>query len=197
MEITGLILAGGRGTRMGGQDKGLVTLQGQPLIAHVAVRLRPQVTSIMVSANRNEQAYAAFGPVLPDAQPDYPGPLAGLLAGLRACPTDWLLGVPCDALGVPLTLADQFSASVIEADARAAYATIGEDALYPCCLLHRALRDDLAAWLADGHQAVRHWLSAVGAVATPIRGWSAQLINLNTPADLARASPGIPPPPDD
>jgi molybdenum cofactor guanylyltransferase len=187
-ERTGLILAGGRGTRLGGRDKGLVMLNDQPLVAHMQASLAPQVTSILISANRNAVAYSAFGTVIADPLPDFPGPLAGLLAGLNHCTTDWLLAVPCDALGLPLDLADQLMRAAQAADTGAAYAVIGEDALYPCCLLHRELRPSLDDWMAGPERAVRHWLGAVGATAAPVRGWRADLFNLNTAADLAHAA---------
>src|SRR3990167_8794866 len=96
-DITGLILAGGRGSRMGGVDKGLQNHLGMPLAMHALLRLGPQVGHLMVNANRNLGAYDAFGvPVWPDALPDYPGPLAGFLAGLEHCETPYLVTVPCD-----------------------------------------------------------------------------------------------------
>jgi molybdenum cofactor guanylyltransferase len=189
--LTGLILAGGRGSRMGGQDKGLVTLQERPLVAHIAARVAPQVSSMLISANRHAAEYARYGTVVADTRPDYPGPLAGLLAGLTACPTDWLLCVPCDALGLPLDLGTQLAS----ANRRAAYAVIGDDALYPCCLLHRDLQPSLDAWLRGGPLAVRHWLHAEGAVAVAITGWRSPWVNLNTPDELARAERSLPPAP--
>src|SRR5439155_24304689 len=96
-DITGLILAGGRGSRMGGVDKGLQNHQGIPLAMHALLRLGPQVGHLMINANRNLGAYEAMGvPVWPDALPDYPGPLAGFLTGLERCETPYLVTVPCD-----------------------------------------------------------------------------------------------------
>lgn len=186
--ITGLILAGGRGARMGGQDKGLVMLADQPLVAHVAARLRPQVNTLLVSANRNVAAYTQYGQVVGDISGDFEGPLAGLEAGLTACTTDWLLSLPCDALGAPPSLASQLVDATADAGTLAAYVTLGDDALYPCCLLHRSLLASLSAWLQQPDRAVRHWLTAERAVAVPIRGWTTPFFNLNTPDDLARAA---------
>ncbi|GAO22237.1 molybdopterin-guanine dinucleotide biosynthesis protein A [Alicycliphilus sp. B1] len=96
-DITGLILAGGRGSRMGGVDKGLQNFRGMPLALHALMRLSPQVGSVMINANRNLSAYESFGmPVWPDGLADYAGPLAGFLCGLERCETPWLLTVPCD-----------------------------------------------------------------------------------------------------
>jgi molybdopterin-guanine dinucleotide biosynthesis protein A len=96
-DITGVILAGGRGSRMGGADKGLQNFNGLPLALHALMRLQPQVGEMMVNANRNLSAYESFGvPVWPDGLADYAGPLAGFLTGLERCETRWLVTVPCD-----------------------------------------------------------------------------------------------------
>ena len=96
-DITGVILAGGRGSRMGGVDKGLQNFNGMPMALHTLMRLAPQVGDVMINANRNLGAYEAFGvPVWPDVLADYPGPLAGFLTALERCETPWLVTVPCD-----------------------------------------------------------------------------------------------------
>ena len=101
-QITGLVLAGGRGSRMGGVDKGLQNHQGVPLALHALLRLQPQVGEVMINANRNLGAYESMGvPVWPDAQADFPGPLAGVLAGLERCETPYLVTVPCDTPNFP------------------------------------------------------------------------------------------------
>jgi molybdopterin-guanine dinucleotide biosynthesis protein A len=110
LDITGLVLAGGQGTRMDGADKGLQPFQGHPLAWHALHRLQPQVGALLVSANRNPQEYAALAlpfaaPVLPDSLNDYAGPLAGFLAGLAHCRSPWLLTVPCDTPRFPADLA--------------------------------------------------------------------------------------------
>ncbi len=112
-QITGLILAGGQGSRMGGVDKGLQLLRGQPLVEHAIARLQPQVGSIAISANRNADLYRRYGfPVYGDhgdsPEPTFAGPLAGIATGLAAVSTDWMLIVPCDAPRFPLDLADAF-----------------------------------------------------------------------------------------
>src|SRR5690606_31030668 len=95
--ITGLILAGGRGSRMGGTDKGLQQLHGIPMALHALLRLAPQVGSVMINANRNLAAYESMGaPVWPDHSPDFAGPLAGIAVGLERCETPYLVTVPCD-----------------------------------------------------------------------------------------------------
>lgn len=111
-DITGLVLAGGRGSRMGGVDKGLQTFRGLPLVLHTLQRLQPQVGTILVNANRNLAAYEAFStPVWPDVLPGYAGPLAGFLTGLEHCTTPWLLTVPCDTPLFPPDLAARLAAA--------------------------------------------------------------------------------------
>lgn len=168
--ITGLVLAGGRGHRMGGADKGLLPLQGQPLAWHALQRLRPQVGALLVSANRHLDDYAAWGvPVCPDAQTDYPGPLAGFLGGLAQCRTPWLLTVPCDTPRFPVDLAQRLGAAALAqgADIAVACAPEGPPApdgstplrLQPAfCLLRRELRGSLAQALARGERRIQAWI---------------------------------------
>ena len=115
-DITGLILAGGRGSRMGGVDKGLQNHHGMPLALHALLRLQPQVGAMLINANRNLGAYESMGaPVWPDALPDYPGPLAGMLAGLERCTTPYLVTVPCDTPNFPDDLVERL-ANALEGD---------------------------------------------------------------------------------
>lgn len=165
--ITGLVLAGGRGQRMGGADKGLQVLHGQPLAAHVLARLAPQVGTLAISANRHRDTYTALGApwhaaVITDGLPDYPGPLAGLLAGLQAARTPWLLTAPCDSPWLSGDLAARLAAAALEADADIATATTsnaaGEVSLHPVfALVRTALAHDLAAFLDAGERKVRAW----------------------------------------
>ncbi|HTI17887.1 MAG TPA: molybdenum cofactor guanylyltransferase MobA [Trinickia sp.] len=165
--ISGLILAGGRGTRMGGVDKGLQPLNGEPLALHVAKRIAPQVNGLFISANRNLDAYSALGApfgarVVSDESGDFPGPLAGILAGLRATDAELMLCVPCDAPNLPIDLASQLVRAL--EGARADIATVvtrgplGHSSLHPVfALLRTALAADLADTLARGEHKVRAW----------------------------------------
>jgi molybdopterin-guanine dinucleotide biosynthesis protein A len=166
-QITGLLLAGGRGTRMGGADKGLQTLHGEPLAAHVLRRLAPQTGALLISANRNRPTYAALGEpfratVVEDSLPDFPGPLAGLLAGMHASGTSYLLSAPCDSPWLPADLAARLAHALDSNDADIATATTvsedGKQTLHPVfALLRTALADDLAAFLDAGERKVRAW----------------------------------------
>lgn len=166
-EITGLVLAGGRGARMGGIDKGLVRLGARPLVERVIERIGPQVGRLLLSANRNIDAYRAFGlPVLLDADEGlepFPGPLAGVLAGLRAASTPWLAVVPCDAPFLPVDLVSRLAAAVGHRPAAVAWVGACVEPLF--CLLRVDLADELAAALAHGERRAEAWLRGVGAAA--------------------------------
>ncbi len=192
--ITGLVLAGGRGQRMGGADKGLQRLHGKPLAAHVLARLAPQVGVLAISANRNREAYAALGApwqasVLVDTLPDYPGPLAGLLAGLRAARTEWLLSAPCDSPWLPADLAMRLAEAARGRGVAIATATTtsaaGEVSLHPVfALLHISLADDLAAFLDAGERKVRAWYARHTAAEVDFADERA-FYNVNSLQDLA------------
>ncbi len=183
--ITGLILAGGRGLRLGGVDKGLQPWRGTPLVDHALARLAPQAREVMISANRNVADYATRGVrVLADASDDFPGPLAGILAGLRAAATPWLAVVPCDAPRLPIDLVGRLAAGVETKPGAVVQRDDGR--LEPvCCLLSTALADDLANYLAGGGRKVEGWIARHAA---PVRfdrpEDAAAFANLNTPDDL-------------
>lgn len=195
-DITGLLLAGGRGSRMGGIDKGLQPFNGEPLALHAMRRLAPQVGPLMVNANRNLAEYEALGvPVWPDSLPDYPGPLAGFLAGLEHCTTPWLLTVPCDTPLFPSDLAARLAEAAIAGQADIAMALAPEatedgPALRPqpvFCLLRAELRDSLLRYTAAGGRKVHAWISQHRAVHVPFdRPGDAPdaFFNANTLAEL-------------
>lgn len=156
-DVTGLILAGGRGSRMGGVDKGLQIHRGRPLAAHALERLRPQVGPLMVNANRHLERYRAMGvPVWPDEVPDYPGPLAGMLAGLAHCETALMATVPCDTPNFPedLVLRLVRGLASAEADIAVACTRAGEElfAQPVFCLMKTSLKDALGAFIAAGER---------------------------------------------
>ncbi|RYF17173.1 MAG: molybdenum cofactor guanylyltransferase MobA [Comamonadaceae bacterium] len=127
-DITGLILAGGRGSRMGGVDKGLQNFRGMPLALHTLMRLGPQVGTVMVNANRNLSAYESFGAeVWPDVISDYAGPLAGFLTGLERCETEYLVTVPCDTPLFPPDLVARLAEALEREGAEIAMAAAREE----------------------------------------------------------------------
>ena len=162
-DITGLVLAGGRGSRMGGADKGLQPHRGMPLALHTLLRLGPQVGATMINANRNLAAYEAMGaPVWPDALPDYPGPLAGFLSGLERCDTPYLVTVPCDTPNFPDDLVARLAAAMREADADIAMAATrdpdGSLQVQPVFSLMKAtLLESLVKATTAGERKIDRW----------------------------------------
>jgi molybdopterin-guanine dinucleotide biosynthesis protein A len=189
-DITGLVLAGGRGSRMGGVDKGLQNYQGMPLALHALLRLGPQVGQVMINANRNLAAYESMGaPVWPDAQADYPGPLAGILVGLERCETRYLVTVPCDTPNFPLDLVERLAQALDEADAEIAIAATREDgSVVPqpvFCLLKATLMESLFAFLHTGERKIDRWTAQHRCV-TVVFDEATPFYNANTPAELQR-----------
>jgi molybdopterin-guanine dinucleotide biosynthesis protein A len=190
-EITGLVLAGGRGSRMGGADKGLLLYAGEALAARAVRRLASQVGTVAVNANRNLAAYAALGvPVWPDTVEDRPGPLAGLLAGMTRATTPWLVAVPCDVPHFPTDLVARLAEAVAQSHAEVAIAVTREGGMRRAqptlCLLQCALRDRLATALAQGQRRVEAWTAAQARVEVCFDDPTA-FANLNSPDDLAAA----------
>jgi len=197
-DITGLLLAGGRGSRMGGVDKGLQPFNGEPLALHAMRRLAPQVGTLMVNANRNLAEYEAFGaPVWPDSLADYPGPLAGFLAGLEHCATPWLLTVPCDTPLFPPDLAARLAEAAAASQADIAMVVAPEPAdgggtveLRPqpvFCLLRASLRESLLRYTTAGGRKVHAWIAQHRTVQVPFdRPCDAPdaFFNANTLAEL-------------
>jgi len=162
-DITGLVLAGGRGSRMGGADKGLQNHLGMPLALHTLLRLAPQVGPTIVNANRNLAAYESMGsPVWPDALPDYPGPLAGFLAGLERCETPYLVTVPCDTPNFPLDLVARLAEAMERDDAEIVIATSpepdGSVQVQPVfCLMRTTLLESLVRATTAGERKIDRW----------------------------------------
>ncbi|QEL54652.1 molybdenum cofactor guanylyltransferase MobA [Chromobacterium paludis] len=185
--LTALLLAGGQGTRMGGADKGWVELDGIALAERTAARLRPQADALLISANRNLERYAALGQVVTDA-PGYAGcgPLAGLEAGLAACPTEWLITAPCDLPLLPDNLAARLMAPLRLGEAQISVAHCAGQPQPVCMALSRALLPSLRAYLAGGGRRVREWQAANSALAVAFDDAPLAFRNLNSPEDLAR-----------
>ncbi len=173
-DITGCVMAGGRGLRMGGVDKGLAPFLGQPLAAHALQRLAPQVGRLMVNANRHPEEYARLGaafaaPVHADTEPGHPGPLAGFLCGLSHCETPWLACVPCDTPLFPLDLVLRMGqaalsarpgADIVVAHGWEALPDTGQALLRAqpvFCLMRSALRDSLLAFVRSGGRKIDSW----------------------------------------
>ena len=192
-QITGLILAGGRGTRMGHVDKGLQSFRGAPMALHVMMRLQPQVGDLMINANQNLAPYESFGvPVWPDETQGYAGPLAGMQTGLVHCTTDYLVTAPCDSPFLPDDLVQRLSNALLAADADLAVAVTGSGPsrqAHPVFSLMKAsLLQHLSEYLRDGGRKVDAWYGSLNVVEVEFAD-EAAFRNINTVAELKQYEP--------
>ena len=187
--VTGVILAGGRALRMGGEDKGLVLLRNRPMIQWVLDRLVPQVSKILISANRNEAQYAVFGhPIVVDTAADFRGPLAGITAALSQADTPWLVSVPCDSPLIPLDLVGRLHDRVVREGAKAGAAHDGQRLQPVFTLVHRDLLADLVAYLQGGDRKIDRWLEQHAFRSVDFSDCEEMFLNVNTPVDLQAAT---------
>ena len=198
-DITGVILAGGRGSRMGGADKGLQAFRGMPMAMFTLLRLAPQVGEMMINANRNLAAYESFGvPVWPDTLSDYAGPLAGFLTGLEHCETEYLATVPCDTPLFPQDLVARLAEALERDGADIAMAAAREDdgqfrAQPVFSLLRRELMESLVDFTHGGGRKIDAWTAQHRTVLVPFDRPSddaAAFANANTVAELHRLDQG-------
>ena len=190
--ITGLVLAGGRGTRMGSVDKGLELFDGRPLVSHALTRLATEVGTLLISANRHRDRYEALGrdddaAVIADRFADHAGPLAGLEAGLAACSTDYLVAVPCDAPFFPLDLVSCLARAFDEddvIDVAVAHTAVRTHPVF--CMTRRDVAPALARHIADGGRRMHGWLATMRVRPVSFADESA-FRNLNTIDELRAA----------
>jgi molybdenum cofactor guanylyltransferase len=182
--ITGIILAGGRGRRMGGIDKGLVEFAGRPLIEHVIEVLSPQVGSLMINANRNQDAYAAYGyPVITDKLGDYQGPLAGFSSAMQAASTDYIVTVPCDGPLLSSELVERLTQALQDNDAEIAVAHDGERLQPVYALLPTRLLNNLQEFLDSGDRKIDRWYAWHSMALADCSDIPGMFRNINTPAE--------------
>jgi len=185
--ITGLILAGGLGRRMGSIDKGLQPFRGFPMVMHVLLRLGPQVGSLLINANRNLAAYEDLGyPVISDRIEGHAGPLAGLHAGLQQCTTPYLLSAPCDSPFLPGDLAQRLSIALIEQQADLAVAKTGTQAHPVFCLMRADLAQHLEDFLHKGGRKVDAWTASLRVAHVDFDDQADAFRNINTLEELRR-----------
>ncbi len=190
-EVTGLVLAGGRGRRMGGIDKGLQPFRGRAMVEAVIERLRPQVGMLLINANQNLDAYRAFGlPVICDEIADYAGPLAGVHAGLRRCTTPWLATAPCDSPFLPADLVARLADAASAAGADLAVAKTGAQAHPVFALCRAGLLGDLERYLAGGGRKIDAWYAALAVVEVPFDDEAGAFVNINTREELVALDTG-------
>lgn len=186
MAISSIILSGGRATRMGGIDKGLVMLQQKPLIQHVIERLTPQVDEILINANREITQYQRFGlPVFQDVHDDFIGPLAGFSVGLQHAKQDYVLTVPCDSPLLPHDLAQRLLNSLFTHNADIAVASSDGDAHPVFCLCKKSVLPSLTTHLATSERRVSSWQKSLIYTEVDFSDCSDAFVNLNTFEDLA------------
>ncbi|MCG5516076.1 MULTISPECIES: molybdenum cofactor guanylyltransferase MobA [unclassified Ectothiorhodospira] len=182
--VTGVVLAGGRGVRMGGRDKGLVDLAGQPMVRWVMEKLSRQVDTLIISANRHADAYASFGaPVVSDTQPDFAGPLAGIAAALSASTTPWVLTVPCDCPQLPGDLLQRLAQARQTQGGRLAIAQVERRPQPVFALVHQSLLPDLEAFLNAGERKAWIWCQRHRPSLADFSDCPEAFANINTPRE--------------
>ena len=189
-EVTGLVLAGGQGSRMGGVDKGLQLFRGKPMVAHVIERLGPQVDEILINANRNPADYERFGHrVIADEIEGFAGPLAGFERGLAHASHDLVVTVPCDSPFLPLDLASRLREAMTRETAQIAYARTGEQPHPVFCLMRRDVHESLKRFLGSGQRKIDKWFAQLRSVEVPFDDEADAFLNINTREELAKLEP--------
>lgn len=186
-DITAVILAGGKGRRMGGEDKGLVEFAGSPLILHVLSAIEPQADYLVINANRNQEQYAAFDyPVITDTLSGFQGPLAGFLAAMKTITTPDMVSVPCDGPMLPPDLVERLVTARREAAADIAVAHDGNRLQPVYALIPTRLQGSLEAFLQTGERKIDRWYGMHNMVQADFSDIPDTFININTPGERDR-----------
>ena len=184
--VSAVVLAGGRATRMGGKDKGLLVFRGKPLAAQICAALAPQVTELMINANRNFASYKKLNyKVIRDQLADYQGPLAGMHAALCQATHPWLLTIPCDGPFVCADYASRMLAAADEKKAPLAVAHDGERMQPVYSLIHRDLADSLERFLQSDERKIDRWHAQHTFATVDFSDYRSMFVNVNTPQQLA------------
>lgn len=185
--ITGVILAGGRAKRMNGADKGLLLVNDKHMIEYVVNTIRPQVSSLLISANRNLEQYYQLTkcPILTDNFGHYSGPLAGIATALSTASTDYVLSVPCDSPLVSPELAERLYTGLIQGNGKISVAYDGKIIQPTFCLMKRSLLTDLLAFLKMDERSVRRFLQRHAATQVDFSDLAESFLNINTTEELA------------
>ena len=188
-DVTGIVLAGGLGRRMGGVDKGLVDLEGRPMVAHAIARLVPQVGTVIVNANRNVDRYAALGyPVVGDDVGGFAGPLAGLHAGLSRTRTRFAITVPCDSPFLPADLVARLGTELVRDDAQLAVARTFDQAHPVFALVRADVFPHLERFLTEGGRKIDAWYASLHTIEVAFDDCADAFRNINTPEEMAAAT---------
>ena len=189
-EITGIILAGGQGSRMGGVDKGLQPFRGKPMVAHVVERLAPQVAEILINANRNPDEYARFGHrVIADEIEGFAGPLAGFERGLAHAAHSLVVTAPCDSPFLPPDLVARLHAAMLFTSAELAVAKTGDQAHPVFSLMRRDVHESLRAFLSSGQRKIDKWYAGLKVVEVEFDDEADAFLNINTREELSSLEP--------
>jgi molybdopterin-guanine dinucleotide biosynthesis protein A len=184
--LTGVILAGGRGSRMGGVDKGLQVFRGKAMVQHVIERLAPQVDEVLVNANRNAEAYAGLGyRVVADEIEGFAGPLAGFERGLAHARGELVVTSPCDSPFLPRDLVKRLRTALEESDAALAVAKTGDQAHPVFSLMRRSVHGSLREFLASGQRKIDRWYGALAVVEVSFDDEADAFLNINTLDELS------------
>lgn len=184
--VTGVILAGGEARRMGGNDKGLIQVAGRPMIEFILEAFRPQVTALLINANRNRERYEKYGfRVIADELEGFNGPLAGMASGMRNAETEYMATLPCDSPYVPDDLVARLYRSLVEVDADISVAHNGERLQPVYSLMKCSLLQSLLAYLNSGERKIDRWYARHRMTETDFSDVPETFINANTPEDIA------------
>ena len=183
--ISGVILAGGKARRMQGQDKGLVTFRGKPMISYCLARLSPQVSSVSINANRNFEKYSTYGvPVFADELPDFQGPLSGMLTALKRATTDYVLFIPCDNPFLSEKLCERLLQAIREHNVQLAYANDGERDHPTFCLISCKLTPALEKYLVSGERRILAFMQQQQGIQVDFSDQKSTFQNFNTLEDV-------------
>ncbi len=187
-QVSGVVLAGGRATRMGGQDKGLIEINARPMAAYIVDALRPQTAAVLVNANRNMERYREICDcaVVEDSVGEYAGPLAGMASALRVASTSFVLTAPCDSPLISSSLGPRLYQALKKEDAELAVAHDGERMQPVFALLSRDLLDSMLAYLESGESKIDRWYAKHRTALGDFSDSTSMFLNVNTPEERAR-----------
>ncbi len=186
--ITGVILAGGLGTRLNGDDKGLVEINSRAMVSYVVERFAPQVGTLLINANRNLERYREFGfRIVPDAIQDYPGPLAGIAAALATAKSDRIACAPCDCPFLPTDFVNRLETAMDMAGAEVSYAVSNGRPQPVFAVIQCSLYDSLTDYVEAGGRKIMSWYRSLDAVAVDFGDDAVGFANINTEVELAQA----------
>lgn len=183
--ITAVIVAGGQGSRISGQDKGLISLHGKTLIELIIEQISPQIDRLIINANRNTEQYRQFGlPVIKDNIPGFQGPLAGMLAALNSVDTEFIITLPCDGPRLAADYVNRMSTALAESKSDIAVAHNGLRMQQMYALIPTSLAENLFAFLKQDKHAIKHWLAQQNVTTADFSDHPEMFLNINTDEDL-------------